>query len=108
VTRKCECYATISEKDPRYEIWKQIDPEARMPLKHPLTRENLTIYPGLFYEGDATRLTTEQKELLAKLMSEEFKIPKAEVLKNLADGVFPIKADNVIVSICNLHMRCML
>lgn len=103
----CECFAEISKNDPRYEIWIKIDSQARMPLKHPLPRK-MTNFEGLFYEGDATRLTSEQKDIFATEMANKFKITKDEVLKNLEDGVFPIKADNVLISICDLHLRCMM
>ena len=108
---KCECYAQISKKDPRYEIWKQVDPDARVPLKHPLSSimKNEHFPEGItVYEGDPSRLTDKQKDVLATLMAQKFHIPKQEVLEGLVKGVLPIKVDNVIVSICNLHFRCMM
>lgn len=103
----CECYATISNVDPRYAIWKQVDPDGLIPLKHPLQVKNENFSGVLFYVGDASRLTRKQKELMAKLMAEKFKIPREEVLKNLATGEFHISSDNVSVAICKLHSRCM-
>ena len=108
---KCECYAQISKKDSRYEIWKQVVPNGRVPLKHPLSSimKNKHFPEGItIYEGDPSRLTKKQKDVLATLMAQKFHIPKQEVLEGLAKGVLPIKVDNVTVSICDLHFRCML
>jgi hypothetical protein len=99
--KKCECYATISKDDPRYEIWKQVNPLCQMPLKHPIPKNG-------FYEGDPTRLTSEQKEVMAKLLSEKFKLPPSEILSDLEKGIFPIKSDNLNIVICELHFRCMM
>lgn len=104
----CECYATVSSEDPRYKIWKQVDPDGIMPLKHPLMVKNKNFSKLLFYVGDAERLTHKQKEKMASLMAEKFKIPKEEVLKNLAAGEFHIRSDNISVCICELHTRCMI
>jgi len=106
---KCECYAKISKNDPRYEIWVKIDPEAKMPLKHPMAqRSKAGGHKGLFYEGDARRLTETQKETMSELLSKKFNISKEEILNNLDNGVFPIRADNVTVAICSLHSRMMI
>ena len=103
----CECSATISKDDPRAEIWKQVDPDGIMPLKHPLLTRSKTFPNKLFYLGDPSRLTQKQKKKMAKLMAEKFKIPEAEVLHNLATGVFPIESSNISIMICELHTRCM-
>ena len=111
MSQKCECYATLSKNDPRYPIWKQIDPQARIPLKHPILQrspKDSVLRGALFYEGDPERLTPAQKEKLAEILSEKFKVPKTEVLKDLAKGYLPLKSQNVSVSICNLHLRCMM
>ena len=111
MNEKCECYAQVTKNDSRYEIWKQVDPDARVPLKHPIAgiMKNKTFPEGMtVYEGDPSRLTEKQKDVLSTLMAQKFNIPKQEVLDSLAKGVLPVKADNVIVSICNLHFRCMM
>jgi len=80
-----------------------------MPLKHPMAkRSKVGGIEALFYEGDAKRLTQKQKDVMASLLSKKFNIPKGEILTNLANGVFPIKADNVTVAICDLHSRMMI
>lgn len=103
---KCKCYAIIGKGDPRYEIWIKILGKPEIPLKHPLTHKHPQF--GVMYEGDPQRLTTEQKERMADLLSEKFKIPREEVLTNLAKGVMAVKAENCSVAICNLHVRCMM
>jgi len=103
----CECYATVSKSDPRYDIWTKVDPGGKMPLKHPLPVRS-SCFPGLFYEGDPSRLTKEQKQLIVELLSKKFKVPKKHVAEGLAEGVLPIRAANVNVSICELHVRCMM
>ena len=102
----CDCYAIISDRDPRSKMWKQIVPDGKIPLKHPLTRR--TRDGREFYEGDPSRLSEEQKRMLAELVSEKFGIPKEVILNDLRNGIMPILADNVIVHICEKHARCML
>jgi len=109
LTEKCECYATISERDPRGEIWKYVTGDGRIPLKHPLSS---IVKSGPFegmevYHGDPSKLTEEQKQRLIKKLSQKFGIPPKEIQKDLAKGLLPIKAENVIVSICSLHFRIM-
>lgn len=103
----CECSASISKHDPRAEIWKQVTADGTLPLKHPLLVKNKHFPKLFFYVGDADRLTQEQKEKMASLMTEKFKIPKEEVLHDLATG-FHIRSDNISVVICELHTRCMI
>lgn len=109
VSKMCECYATVSKSDPRYEMWRKVDPEGRLPLKHPLTKIVVCQQRRMtFYEGDPSRLSEDQKKTIVELMNKKFKVPKHVVAKELAEGVLPIRAANVNVSICNLHVRCMM
>lgn len=103
----CECYATITKNDPRYEIWVQVDPEAKVPLKHPIPKRHPN-FEGSFYEGDPSRLTEEQKKTIIDLLSQKFKVSKDHVREGLDKGILPIKSENTIVSICDLHFRCMM
>lgn len=103
----CECYATINKNDSRYEIWIQVDPEAKVPLKHPVPVKHPN-FDGLFFEGDPARLTEEQKKIIIDLLSKKFNVSKAHVKEGLDNGILPIKAENTIVSICDSHFRCML
>jgi len=103
----CGCEATISENDPRAEIWLYVFGKLSFPLKHPLAR-NMGSTVGIGYEGDAKALTEEQKERLIEAMIKKFGIKREDVTKVLDTGIIPIKADNVIVSICDLHFRCMI
>jgi len=96
----CECEAIISKEDPRYELWRQVVPNAHLPIKHPIAKNG-------FYEGDPSRLTEEQIQLIATLCSKKFNITKEEILKDIRKGILPIKAENVSLSICDLHIRCM-
>lgn len=110
MTEKCECYATISRDDPRHALWIRVTPDGHIPLKHPLTvKASDGPFAGqLFYEGDPTRLTDEQKQILAEICAEKFSLSKDNILADLAKGILPISVKNVSVSICNLHFRCML
>lgn len=106
---KCKCYGIISEKDARHEIWIQVDPQAKIPLKHPMLKQfEAGGHKGLFYEGDPARLTEKQKDIMANLLSKKFNISKEEILKDLAKGILPIRADNITVAICELHSRMMI
>lgn len=105
---KCECYATISKDDPRSEIWFKVCPDGHIPLKHPMLAKNKG-FPGmLFYDGDTSRLTNNQLALLSELVSRKFGLNEEQVLRDLADGILPIRSNNVTISICSLHFRCMM
>lgn len=108
MTGKCECYATVSKDDPRFPIWLAVA-ENRIPIKHPLeVKGKAGGHKGNFYEGDATRLTKEQKEIMSKLLARKFHITEKEVLTDFEKGMFPIRADNISLVICELHLRCMI
>lgn len=98
----CGCKATISESDPRAEIWLYVFGERSFPLKHPLPM-NMGSVVGIGYEGDATVLTYDQRERLIEKMTKKFKVSQEEITKVLDKGVIPIKAENVIVSWCKTH-----
>lgn len=97
----CECYARINENDERAEIWKEIVPDLRVPLKHP-------IMEGSYYMGDPKRLSTKQKEILVKLVSEKFRVNKDTIYSDLNNDILPILAKDLSVSICRMHVLCML
>lgn len=106
---QCECEATISQSDPRYDIWMKVVPEGRIPLKHPIAQKaEAGGESGIFYEGDPSRLTEDQKKTLADECSRKFRINASAIIEDLNKGILPIKGDNVIITICNLHVRCMI
>jgi len=107
---KCECYAILSENDERAEIWKQVCSDLRLPLKHPLPvlAKNNDGEELRFYEGDPERLDDFQKARISELMAEKFDLDEKAVFESLKKGIMPIRADNVTVMICNLHLRCMM
>lgn len=100
---ECNCYAQFLEEDPRAEIWKQIVPDLKIPLKHPLAHHLNQGQERFFYEGDPKRLNDEQKKKLIDLISEKFLIPKNAVKSDLKHGIMPIMAENIIVLICRIH-----
>ena len=104
----CRCEATISEKDPRAEIWLYIFGKRSFPLRYPLQNANPNFPGKTFYSGDATALTAEQKARLIEAMTKKFNIPASHLEESFKDGVIPILAENVILSICELHVRCMI
>lgn len=97
----CECYATITEDNERTEILKKVIPDLRIPLKHPL-RE------GSYYMGDPKRINDNQKKILVQLISEKFGVSEATIYSDLNSGKWPILAENVIISICRMHVLCMM
>lgn len=106
---ECECYAAISEDDPRAEIWRQITPDLRIPLRHPIPRIGQHNGQDIrVYEGDPSRLSQKQQDLLVELMAAKFDIPESAVREGLDAGQMPVKDDNVVISICALHWRCMM
>lgn len=104
----CGCEAEISEGDPRAEIWREVFGKLAFPLKHPIPF-SMETFPGKrFLAGDANALTEEQKERLKSAMARKFGVPKEHIEKSLRDGIIPILDENVSISICNLHIRCMI
>lgn len=108
--KRCECYATISEKDPRYEIWTYVRKDGHVPLKHPLpVKATGGPFDGqLFYEADISRLTDDERARAIEKISAKFNLPRNVVERDMAKGILPIKAENIIVSICKLHFLCMI
>ena len=104
--QKCECWAKISDSDSRADIWRQITPDLKIPLKHPMP-VNLDGPEGpmRFYEGDPERLTNEQHISIAEAMESKFGYRRDLVLQDLRNGNLPIKEDNVTVFWCALHTR---
>ena len=100
----CECYAWVSELDPRRKLWEKVVPDGKMPLKHPLPHVN---GGRCYYEGDVSRLSAEQLEKLAGLLAEKFGLDVAEVRGDLSKGMLPVLAEGVSIWICELHVRCL-
>ncbi len=110
MTNKCECVAILSEKDERAEIWKQVCPDLRLPLKSPIPIKGKG--PDgeeySFLECDTDRLTDFQKARLAELMAKKFGLDEKQTFDIIQKGELPIKDNNVTVMICGLHLRCMM
>ena len=105
----CQCVGIISERDPRADIWLRVTGKREVPLKHPLFLSG--IHNGqtmTFLEGDPRRLTDAQKEALFVEMEQKFGVPADAVRQDVEKGILPIRADNVTVSVCERHRRCML
>ena len=101
----CECWAMVSCLDPRYDLWREVDPEARMPLKHPVGHRN---EQGRFYEGDLDRLSEGQKANMYELLAEKFRGTSGDVREHFSSlGYFPVM-EPVSLAICRLHTRCMM
>ena len=101
---RCGCYAVVSVRDPRFDLWREVDPEARMPLKHPVLHRN---EQGRFYEGDLDRLSEGQKAVMYELLAEKFGGVPEDVCEHFSSlGYFPVM-EPVSLAICGLHTRCM-
>jgi len=98
----CGCTASIGEKDSRAELWIYIFGNRSFPLLGPLSY-NMGDIVGIGYKGDAKALNSEQRERLIEKMTEKFNIKRADVEEHLKDGVVPIKAEGVTLSICRAH-----
>jgi hypothetical protein len=79
--------------------------EPHIPLKHPLKTDFPTM--GSVYEGDANRLTADQRERLIKAVSERFGLPRESIETDIlqADNTFCVSVDGV--SICAMHTTMM-
>ena len=107
---KCQCWVTISEDDERFEIWKKVVSDVKIPLIHPfaITMDGVAGVKS-FYQGDSSKLSEEQKEILAREMSIKFGIPVFVIRADLKQrNTVPILVNNCTVSVCNHHMRLML
>lgn len=102
---RCECYAYITCKTERTEIWREVVPDLRIPLKDPYRRKGIVADEEMIvYLANVHRLKNEQKKKLATLFSEKFNMSRDDVLKELRrTGDFPIKAENVTIKICEMH-----
>lgn len=98
----CECYALLDHTDPRAEIWKQIIPDLRIPLKNPLHDS------GGYLQGDPERLSKEQKTKLVELLSQKFNVTEKLITEDLEKGNLPVKDQNVMVSWCQQHFLAIL
>jgi len=103
----CGCEATISEKDPRAEIWFYVFGKRSFPLKHPLPMD-MGPTVGLGYAGDATALTPEQRKRLIEKMTQKFGVKTEDITRILDQGVVPIRAETVVVSWCRKHSLAVL
>jgi len=104
--KECQCWAKIREDDPRSEIWEKVVEDRRIPLKHPLpVVMDGPEGPWRFYEGDPSKLTRKQHNILALEMKRKFGVPIDSVLVDLQNGRLPIKAEGCTVSWCSRHSR---
>jgi hypothetical protein len=110
--RVCKCTASLSKTDERADLWKYIlgTEKLEVPLRHPLYISNPNFPGKLFLEGDASKLSDEQKARLIERMSEKFKLSKKEVAASLEgkDSIVPILSDGCVTSVCEWHMRQMI
>ena len=104
--KKCECYAVIDSDNERMEIWREVCPDLRVPLKHPgLCKGTAAGEEILMYEGDPKRMSGFQRARLAELFAEKFNISEMHAFAELEKGHLPVRAENVTVVICQSHMR---
>ena len=110
MTKNCECVAILDEKDERAEIWKQVCPDLRLPLKSPMPIRGKGPDGEIhrFLECDTDRLTDFQKARLAELMAKKFGLDEKQAFNMIQKGELPIKDENITMMICNLHVRCMM
>ena len=109
---ECQCTASLNEKDARAELWKYVlgTEKLEIPLRHPIYMTNPNFPDKLFLEGDARKLSVDQKVRLVERMAQKFNIGKEEVEQSLEgkDAIVPILSDGCITTICSLHFRAML
>lgn len=101
----CGCEATITDGDTRAEIWQYVFGKKSFPLIHPLPSRNPNFPGKLFFQGDATELTKEQRERLIEKMTQKFSVSREHIEQTLKEGIVPILDDHIIVSWCPKHYR---
>lgn len=106
----CGCKAILSPEDPRAEIWKAVFNCLEFPLASPLFHNAQAEgeQPSRFLKGDWMALSEDQKERLCHEMKKRFSIGDSVFRAQMkALGYVPIKDENIHVSICELHARCL-
>lgn len=103
----CGCEVTLSKgmDDLRAELWMFVFGKLSFPLKHPVPFLNPNFKGKTFYAGDANALSFDQKQRLIESMAKKFKVSEKEIADSIKDGVIPILADHLILSICESHTR---
>jgi hypothetical protein len=100
---QCECYGYLSADNPRLTLWQTImgQQDPHIPIKCPLQVSDPKL--GAFWEGDTTRLSTEQQEQLIKIVAEKFRRSRKQVEEDIrqAGNMFPVQVDGI--SICAMH-----
>jgi hypothetical protein len=109
---KCVCYAVMNSKDPgRADLWKRIFPQnGHLPIRSPIPA-GTGRFPDSeshFYYMDMSRVTPEQKQMIIQELARKFHLTEDEVASDIERVGIPIKADDVMVSWCPLHVRSVL
>jgi hypothetical protein len=93
-------HATLNPASPRYKDWLEILGTDRVELLHPKTiQTKLGEEEAEVYVLDWLNLEGEASQRLLDFLARKFNAEKAVIEKNLdEDGVFPIRAQDVIVS----------
>ena len=99
----CECKAILDKNDKRADLWREIlqSEKLEIPLKHPLRERT---HNGIFLEGDPSRLNWDQKSRLIKELSKKFNLDSDLIVKDLDNGIMPIKDENISIIICRSHV----
>ena len=58
--------------------------------------------------GDPNRLTDNQKKILVELVSAKFGVSQATVYSDLNNQRLPVLAKDITISICRMHVLCMM
>lgn len=117
MTGACTCTATITDPE-RAARFADIFPNDRIPIRYPLLAGKARVVRNDspetfdFYEVAIERFTPEQKRKVAEAVAAAgFRnVTAEEAQKDMDDPkmVIPLKADSVITSWCELHMRAAL
>ncbi len=107
VTNECDCHVIITDPH-RAERFRGIFDKERIPIKGPMMVNASTgdlKYTAYLMRKD--RLTEEQRRKIAERVAPAFGITIEEALGNLQDPAFdiPVRSDDCILWICELHKR---
>ena len=107
---RCSCYAVATDPA-RQAMWLRVFPlDGHVPIKSPVIAGTARVKEEKFefYQVDLARVTPEQRENIIIEMTSKFGLPGVEVRKDLDEKGLIVKAENVIVSWCPLHVRAVM
>jgi hypothetical protein len=93
----------------RRKEWETIFYEGKIPIASPIPSTGLLVgEEWLYYLIDFDRVSFAEKEALIFHIAERFELAPAEIRKDIEAQGAPVKAEGIIISICQKHGLAMM